>query len=168
MSMLCSKVARKIGALKRCRRLLVFPTLNNLTTTTTTTSDSDLEHFLSYRDRHPSVIYFNHCSRKTVAEPVGCTLPVFVDMANSTSSAPPGSGIVFSLHFSTKVCVYPERIDNLCARALRGLLLEAVVFPSFCNLRKVLLAIIFFCPVTRQSDPNVFGMPSLFSKAISH
>ena len=56
--------------------------------------------FLSYRDRHPSVIYFHHCSRKTVAEPVVCTLPVFVDMANFTSSAPPGSGIVF---FSKKV-----------------------------------------------------------------
>ena len=50
---------------------------------------------LGYRDRHPSVINFHHCSRKTVAEPVGCTLPVFVDMANFTSSAPPGSGIVF-------------------------------------------------------------------------
>ena len=54
-----------------------------------------IEQFSSYRDRHPSVIYFHHCSRKTVAEPVGCTLPVFVDMANLTSSAPPGSGIVF-------------------------------------------------------------------------
>ena len=54
-------------------------------------------HFASYRDRHPSFIYFHHCSRKTVAEPVGCTLPVFVDMANFTSSAPPGSGTVFFL-----------------------------------------------------------------------
>ena len=54
-----------------------------------------IEHFSSYRDRHPSVIYFNHCSRKTVAGPVGCILPVFADMANLTSSAPPGSGIVF-------------------------------------------------------------------------
>ena len=49
-----------------------------------------LSIFSSYRDRHPSFIYFHHCSRKTVAEPVGCTLPVFVDMANFTSSAPPG------------------------------------------------------------------------------
>ena len=56
-----------------------------------------IEHFSSYPDRRPSVIYFHHCSRKTVAEPVGCTLPVFVDMANLTSSAPPGSGIVFFL-----------------------------------------------------------------------
>ena len=37
------------------------------------------------------------------------------------------------------------------------------MFPSFRNLRKVLLAI-FFCPVTLQSNPNVSGMPSLFRK----
>ena len=44
------------------------------------------------------------------------------------------------LHFSTKVCVYTdhmhERMDNF-VRALRALLREAVVVPSFRNLRKV-------------------------------
>ena len=78
-----------------------------------------IEHSSSYRDRHPSVIYFHHCSRKTVAEPVGCTLPVFVDMANFTSSAPPGSGIVFFLlllllmHFSSDRLPSRHSMENL-------------------------------------------------------
>ena len=38
-----------------------------------------------------------HYKAKLSEEPVGCTLPVIVDMANFTSSAPPGSGIVFFL-----------------------------------------------------------------------
>ena len=48
------------------------------------------------------------------------------------------------LHFSTKVCVYTERVDNFHgARAVRGLLREAIVLPSFRNLRKRLKAICF-------------------------
>ena len=48
------------------------------------------------------------------------------------------------LHFSTKVCVYTGRIDNFVrARALCGLLREAVLFPSFHNLRKLLLVFFF-------------------------
>ena len=49
--------------------------------------------------------------------------------------------------------------------ALRGLLREAIIFPSFRNLRTLLLANCF-CPETMQSDPNVFNMSSLFSKAV--
>ena len=67
-------------------------------------------------------LYFHHCSRKTVAEPVGCTLPVFVDMANFTSSAPPGSGIVFSSTTTTpgegnkvpEEVVWPSSISKHC------------------------------------------------------
>ena len=42
-----------------------------------------------------STTHKSHSRTGTVAEPVGCTLPVLVDMANLASSAPPGSGIVF-------------------------------------------------------------------------
>ena len=73
-----------------------------------------IEQFSSYRDRHPSVIYFHHCSCKTVAEPVGCTLPVFVDMANLTSSAPPGSGIVFSAAHTRRRRVISRACTRLC------------------------------------------------------
>ena len=65
------------------------------------------------------------------------------------------------LHFSTRVCVYTEQRDNFVRGALRGLLREAVVFPSFRNHRNVLSAI-FFCPLTMQSDPKFFVIPSFF------
>ena len=69
----------------------------------------------------------------------------------------------FSSYQYESLCLHWADRRNLCA--LLGLLRELIIFPSFRNLRKVLL-VIFFCPVTMQSDPNVFGMPSLFSKVI--
>ena len=45
-----------------------------------------------------------------------------------------------------------------------GLLREAIAFLSFHNLCKILFAVL--CPVTMQSDLNVFSMPLLFLKAI--
>ena len=47
------------------------------------------------------------------------------------------------LHFSTKVCVYTERIDNFVRACSMVLLREAVVFASFHNRRKLLYAISF-------------------------
>ena len=71
------------------------------------------------------------------------------------------------LHFSTKVCVYTERVDNF-VRARSMLSCEKRLFSLFISQSSKTFESNFLCPVTMQSDPNVSSIPSLFFKAILH
>ena len=57
----------------------------------------------------------------------------------------------------TTVCVYTERIDNFL-RARSMVSCEKRLFSLFSQSSKTF---VILCPVTMQSDPNVFGIPSL-------
>ena len=71
------------------------------------------------------------------------------------------------LHFSTKVCVYTEWIDNFVSTRAPWSLARRSCFSVISQPSKSFVSN-FLLSSDNAIRSNVFGMPSLFSKAISH